>query len=294
MLFSGRDAELTQLAAVALSLDKRFYRYILPEGSISKKAQEITGLSIEIYNEQRCLCHNGKKVQSFPLYNALDDFCAWLESVHQKQEPSVKNNKFILVGHNAQSFDMKHVVRAFTACNMQQWMLTLVDGFGDTLPLFRTIYKDEVSSFSQSTLCLEILNLRYGCHDAIEDTLALKILLEHTLTLNNTDGKLGDFCWSLQSIMKDMEYLDNQALHMNSLTVLFTGPSKVISRSMALKIAGSGLSYSHLKCVYERSGDAGLSVLLKSKINGRIRVTNRGKIIDAICTHFHKYLIVKL
>ena len=44
---------------------------------------------------------------------------------------------------------------------------------------------------------------------------------------------------------------------------------------IALKIAGSGLSYGHLKCVYDRIGVGGLAVLMKAKVNGRIRVTTR-------------------
>ena len=55
---------------------------------------------------------------------------------------------------------------------------------------------------------------------------------------------------------------------------------------MALKISGSGLRYGHLKCVFKRDGAEGLSNLLRSKYDGRIRITTRAAIITALIAHF--------
>ena len=52
---------------------------------------------------------------------------------------------------------------------------------------------------------------------------------------------------------------------------------------MAKKIAGSGLNYSHLKCVYDtRGGLDGLTTLLSEKGNGKIRVAKVPKILQTI------------
>ena len=42
---------------------------------------------------------------------------------------------------------------------------------------------------------------------------------------------------------------------------------KVISKLIAEKITGSGLIFSHLQCVYKRSGEEGLVALLKAKMS---------------------------
>ena len=52
---------------------------------------------------------------------------------------------------------------------------------------------------------------------------------------------------------------------------LFSGETKIISKTMLKKISGSGLSYGHMKCVLERNSSA--TVVLMAKINGQIRVT---------------------
>ena len=61
-----------------------------------------------------------------------------------------------------------------------------------------------------------------------------------------------------------------------------------ISVLIAKKISGSGLTYGHLKCVFTRDGEEGLSILFKSKTNNKVRVTNRKDIIKKIVNHFTK------
>ena len=65
-----------------------------------------------------------------------------------------------------------------------------------------------------------------------------------------------------------------------------------ISRDMCKKIAGSGLSYSHLRCVFERDGEDGLIILLTSKDKNKIRVSNREDLIQNIINHFRTLTLV--
>ena len=56
---------------------------------------------------------------------------------------------------------------------------------------------------------------------------------------------------------------------------------------MALKIAGSGLQYKHLQCVYDRNGLDGISAVFRTK--GRKdnpRVTNYKRIISSLYDYF--------
>ena len=57
---------------------------------------------------------------------------------------------------------------------------------------------------------------------------------------------------------------------------------------MAVKIAGSGLKYGHLKIIYERNGLDGLSAVMKAKSDNckGCRVTNSNKVILALSAHF--------
>ena len=120
---------------------------------------------------------------------------------------------------------MRHVVRAFRSCGMQDELIKVVAGFGDTLPYVKRIYKDKVSSFSQSVLCKEILAISYSAHNAASDTSALKSLLTRSLP---TEGvKLSDYCWSLESVLSHVQYLADQAS--NFRTLHFLSASKVTS-----------------------------------------------------------------
>ena len=66
-----------------------------------------------------------------------------------------------------------------------------------------------------------------------------------------------------------------------------------IKQSMAQKIAGSGLSYSHLKELYLMFGTKGLLVILSSmppsqSTATKPRVTTTMRILDAIANHFQE------
>ena len=65
-----------------------------------------------------------------------------------------------------------------------------------------------------------------------------------------------------------------------------------IKQSMAQKIAGSGLSYSHLKELYLRFGTKGLLAILSmppsQSTATKPRVTRTKRILDAIANHFQE------
>ena len=73
---------------------------------------------------------------------------------------------------------------------------------------------------------------------------------------------------------------------MVSLTPWYLGTDSRISKSMAEKIAGSGLTIGHPTCLFDMSGVDGLTELLTSKSSGCVRVTTRKNIIAAIIKYF--------
>ena len=66
----------------------------------------------------------------------------------------------------------------------------------------------------------------------------------------------------------------------------------VIKQSMAQKIAGSGLSYSHLRELYLKFGTKGLLTILSmppsQSTATKPRVTRTKRILDAIANHFQE------
>ena len=106
LLIADQKAELTQIAAISYHSDQSFNKYILPTLPISKKAQEITGLSTKKVGGKHVLCLNEKEVPSFDAKSALEEFCKWLKDLTTKEN---KNVKSILISHNARAFDMRHI-----------------------------------------------------------------------------------------------------------------------------------------------------------------------------------------
>jgi hypothetical protein len=54
---------------------------------------------------------------------------------------------------------------------------------------------------------------------------------------------------------------------------------------MCDKAAGTGLSFTHIKCAYNRSGQDGVSSILSERTQNKPRVTNQKKTIKHVC-HF--------
>ena len=108
-------------------------------------------------------------------------------------------------------------------------------------------------------------------HNAISNCKALINILSEEQT-----ETMPEFTYTLQSIIDRVTYGDMQHHNLTTLSPLIEDKrqKKVgITQGIATKIAGSGLTYGHLKCVYKRTGDEGLSLLLSSKASGKCRVT---------------------
>ena len=72
----------------------------------------------------------------------------------------------------------------------------------------------------------------------------------------------------------------------NKLTLQPLLTRKVVSESMASKIATAGLTYDHLKLAHDRNGLDGISALLSEKVNGVVRVTKHPPVIQRLFEYF--------
>ena len=140
-------------------------------------------------------------------------------------------------------------------------------------------------SQSGRVLYKKLLGSDYAAHNAAEDCQALKALLQHSSV-----DDIGSYCRTLDSVRGDVEYLDMRRNNCQSLAPLLQ--TKAITKNVAEKIAGSGLSYHHLQCVYQRNGAEGIEDIFKAKnASGKVRVTARRAVCNAVSSHFQTWLV---
>lgn len=152
-------------------------------------------------------------------------------------------------------------------------------GVGDTLPVFRSVFSDE-KSHSLSNLCKSTMNHLFNAHDSEADCEALKKITKHAMAQDSFTFQ--GHCHTVESCSDDETFKEQE--HSNFETLLPLVNSSIINKPMAIKIAGSGLSYGHLKTIHERNGVDGIFAVFKAKnANGKgRRVTNANKIILAV------------
>ncbi|CAC5403490.1 unnamed protein product [Mytilus coruscus] len=127
------------------------------------------------------------------------------------------------------------VVRKLKESNLYTTYCKLVKGFVDTLKLARrVINKDEVVNYKQQTLVEKFLNISYSAHNAIEDVKSLQSLF---------DVKLSSFLIMLMFI----PYVSHLC------GVLFRiYQEKIITKPASVLLARHGVSFEHIKTVYNR------------------------------------------
>ena len=100
---------------------------------------------------------------------------------------------------------------------------------------------------------------------------------------------------SVEQVLASMLYLDRRHEILQTFSGRLFDPrddNSAIKQSMAQKIAGSGLSYSHLKELYLKFGTKGLLAILSMPHSRstatKPRVTRTKRILHAIASHFHE------
>ncbi|XP_077999429.1 uncharacterized protein LOC144452249 [Glandiceps talaboti] len=258
-------AEITQLSA---RYDQhQFEEYILPRQPISQIASEKTHLTIVGGK----LCYKGQPVQCVPKETCLTKFLAFLKNVHNP----------ILVGHNCRSFDCRYLIKSLQDTSLLDQFLTTVAGFVDSLPLFKSILPGR-NSYSQESLANDYVGQIYDAHNATADVIMLQRLIE---TCNVSLSTLLENSFTSHWIVQHQHYKHQQLCNYTTLVSLVD--NKVLSKSMAQKVAGSGLCYQHLHLAYQRDGFNSLRDLFSEDSGGTVRVTKSDRIINNVCNFFN-------
>ena len=253
----ARTSDIIQISAVCGK--NEFNEYIFPTQPISKGASDVTHLSVA----NGKLCFKGNPVNTVVAKDGLVQFIAFLQAI---QNP-------VLVRHNIKRFDLRLLHFHLNKYDLWKKFVSLVVGFVDTLAVFKKEYPKQ-SSYKQSNLMASLLNETYAAHNSLDDVKALQKLSDLVLS------KFSSYIFDSSIVVNSV----NAPRHKLTLEPLVTG--KVISESMANKIAGAGLTYDHLKLAFDRNGMDGLSAVLSEKVNGKVRVTKHPPIIQRIFEHF--------
>ena len=240
----------------------------MPEKEITPRASQVTHLAVV----RGRLCLRGKPVDSKSANEGLKSFVEWLKA---------KGMPVVLFAHNAKSFDCKRIIYSLQKCDLLSSFQSCVVGFVDTLILFKTILPQR-EKYSQESLVSDLLGISYSAHDSLEDVRALQQLVSYTEVNNEAISKSS---FTLTYAINSTKYCLNKAVNLHSLRPLIA--SKVITKGMGDKIAGSGLTLSHLKLSIQRGGKEGLKSVLTEKVNGKPRVTATSRIIAALFSYLH-------
>ncbi|XP_045176635.2 uncharacterized protein LOC123537131 [Mercenaria mercenaria] len=245
-----------------LETSQSFNRYVLPKQPIAVTAQQVTGISLSC-NEMTV---NGHIVEPSSVTTALNDFCTWLE----------KFNNVILVAHNGRRFDFPVIISAINNVQLQERFFKCVSGCTDSLSVFRKQYPGR-SSYKQIDLVHDILGATYGAHDATEDVRALGHLLKHSASHQT----VLPFSFSPEAVYKNQIYNREKSKNFPSLSVLVS--SGICKLNIAENIAGSGLNLEHLRTIFSREGEDGLTNIFISKnSDGQPRVTNTKRVLESV------------
>ncbi|XP_030221845.1 uncharacterized protein LOC115550712 isoform X1 [Gadus morhua] len=135
--------EIIQLAAI--SGERTFNVYMMPEIAIDRGAAEVTGFSVR----DGALLLQGTAVPTVTLTEALTSFLDFLQSLEQP---------VLLAAHGARRFDKPVLDRALLRCSLTRQFQQLGSRYLDTFLLSKALYP-RIDSYSQVFFDLETTGL---------------------------------------------------------------------------------------------------------------------------------------
>lgn len=242
----------------------------MPKVPMTSKAAEVTGINVI---NGKMYCH-GVEVKAVKLSAAVD---ALLNFFMKFQ------SKVVLIGHNIKSFDCHLLLNALESCSKTDAFLHCIAGFVDTKLLFK-IFKPNLKSFSQKSLFEQFVFSNYNAHDALEDVLALRTLVQ-TVDIDVASAQFLSASFTFSNALGNYLYCLQIQQNLPSLEHLVE--ERVISKNMAKKIAGSGLNLKFLLLAYSRNPSEGILNLFSEPIvSNRVRVTKSQKVIASLNKYF--------
>ena len=233
----------------------------MPTKPITSGASETTKITVHGHN----VYFKDTLVPSVDPRTGLAQFISFLREL----------KKPILVAQNCDNFDSKVLVNNLTEHNMLEEFEEIVEGFSDTLPLFKKLLPKE--SHSQQDLAKKYLKKDYEAHNAIADCRCLQELLKK-LCKKNERNQVLQHSFSVNYVAANIKRTKNRTLHLASYAGAIQG--KHVTKASAGRLAASGLNFKHIRLGYDRQGIKGVQLLFKK------RVGKPQAIAEKLCTFF--------
>ena len=216
-------------------------------------------LTQHLYSTGAKLYYKGQQLVTYPKDDVLKNFIQWLP------------NHALLTAHNCKSFDSMIIVSHMEGSNMMEDFKVKVGGFPDTLPLFKQLFPKR-QTYKQSSLADDILpDRRYNAHNAGDDVRMLYDLLS---VAGVTEEQLQEHSFLVTNVEDRKKFSSQKKTLLDTYNRVIR--EKIMSHQMCDKAAGTGLSFTHIKCAYNRSGQDGVSSILSERTqNNKPRVTNQ-------------------
>ncbi|KAL7641572.1 UNVERIFIED_CONTAM: hypothetical protein RMT77_007445 [Armadillidium vulgare] len=241
---SGFVSENEILQISALYLKEEFSVYTKPlKNVIDEYATRVNNLTLNDNNE---LCYDGIVVDSVPLSEGLKMFLSWLED-------KVPNSR-ILMGHKIKGFGDRIIMEALSKHQLKLEFCRLIDGFVDTLDIFKEACpKEKVDNYQLRTLVQYYLRRPYS---GLKDLQV--IVLEHipeTTTLK---------------MISQTRYICRKKSFQNMID------KKKISDKTAEKLAKNNIYFNDLIAHYRIGGEDTLKMFLIER--GKLSISLISKI----------------
>ncbi|XP_046392289.1 uncharacterized protein LOC124160481 [Ischnura elegans] len=175
-------SDIIQVGAVG---ESEFSVYIKPSGPIPEQVSELTGLSVRDGEMWR----GGKKLVH---HSAVEGLKAFIQFLSKSERGA------LLVGHNV-NFDARMIVAAIQRANLLEDFMSVVVGFADSCPIFKKLLPG-IQSYRQECLFKDIIgeSVSLDPHNALSDSLALKMLMSH-MDINN-EHIIKESFWGKESL----------------------------------------------------------------------------------------------
>jgi len=274
----GKKAELVELSAFCHGTGDSFTKFVLPQHDINIYVSNINKFHIASFGNERVLHRNGFALQTVSLPECLLSFANFLKSTSATiKNATSKPVKIFLIGHKANAFDTPLLIRSIAKCTKTEPKFKELDLlFVDSLVLIRHLLKENNQLLRKTDGSIPKENLRdiYKClfqsefdnsHQGLADVMALdKVLFQSKLGLTTEQIVNNSNTMILSTVQEDVQYLDKA--HERLLTfnnrLYDDSDNSIIKKSLAKKLADSGLSFSDLRKLYSSTGPRGVAALL--------------------------------
>jgi DNA polymerase III alpha subunit (gram-positive type) len=210
------------------------------KGHIPNTITSLTGISMNGHQ----MFYYMTPVESTDVISGLSSFVLWLEKI----------NNPVLVAHNV-LFDSRILLSSLLRNDIKH---SHICGFADSLKLSKDIYPGR-QSYKLGSIVRDVLKIDFDAHNAEADVEALTKLL---LTVENLPEKLKII--PLHESLYNLERLKNEKTYLSTYDIFVS--RKVVTKTTAKILAGSGLDSKYIEVVYRRSGLDGLETLIKNRM----------------------------